>query len=255
MGIKLGVNIDHVATIRNARFKQGSGGHYPCPLKAAAIAEQYGADGITVHLREDRRHIRDADLRALRYQIQTRLNLEMACTEEMIETALLVRPDMVTLVPEKRQELTTEGGLDVLKRMEILSPAIATLQRQGIPVSLFVEPEATQLEACKQAGAQLVELHTGRYCELFEDTQDTRIELERLHQAARVAQTLGLGLNAGHGLHYGNVRPVLDLPGLLELNIGHSLVAEAIFSGLGPAVAKMKSILNATIPPLDHEEM
>lgn len=239
--VKLGINIDHVATIRNAR-----GGRYPDPLRAAEIAEAAGADGITVHLREDRRHIRDADLRDLRYRIKTRLNLEMANTPEMVQTALHVRPDMVTLVPERRQELTTEGGLDVARHQEAIAESVQALQAVQIPVSLFVEPDCAQLDAAKYTGAEFVELHTGRYCELFEDSGSIEGELQRLHTAARYCQEIGLLLNAGHGLHYGNVRPVLDLPGLIELNIGHSIVAEAIFVGLGPAVAQMKRILLQT---------
>lgn len=238
MAIKLGVNIDHVATIRNAR-----GGQYPDPLRAAELAEAHGADGITAHLREDRRHIRDADIRELRRRVRTRLNLEMANTEEMVRTALAVRPDMVTLVPERRQELTTEGGLDVINQREALSQTVHRLNAVGILVSLFVDADPHQIEACQTTGAPFIELHTGPYCEAFEATGQIDAELARLTAAAQQALQLGLRVNAGHGLHYGNVRPVLGLPGLEELNIGHSLVAEAIFIGLGPAVRQMKDLL------------
>jgi pyridoxine 5-phosphate synthase len=236
--VLLGVNIDHVATIRNAR-----GGQYPDPLKAADIAEQHGADGITAHLREDRRHIRDNDIRELRRRVSTRLNLEMANTPEMIDTALLVRPDMVTLVPERRQEITTEGGLDVVGLEPELTHSIAQLNAVGIVVSLFVDPDFEQIKACHRTGAAFIELHTGRYCEAFETGEGLTAQLDALHQGAQQALDLGLRVNAGHGLHYGNVRPILALPGLEELNIGHSLIAEAIFIGLGPAVARMKTIL------------
>jgi pyridoxine 5-phosphate synthase len=238
MHVKLGINIDHVATIRNAR-----GGRYPVPVRAAEIAEAYGADGITIHLREDRRHIRDADLRELRHAVKTRLNLEMANTEEMVQAALAVRPDMVTLVPERRQELTTEGGLDVLSHQTALQTTVTRLQAEGIITSLFVDPNAEQVKASQQTGAAFVELHTGKYCEAYEAIEETAPYLNELFEAAALCKHLKLGLNAGHGLHYGNVRPVLSLPGLVELNIGHSIIAEAIFIGLGPAVQRMKHIL------------
>jgi pyridoxine 5-phosphate synthase len=241
--VLLGVNIDHIATIRNAR-----GVHYPDPLIAADIAEAHGADGITAHLREDRRHIKDADIRELRRRVKTRLNLEMANTEEMVALAETTRPDMVTLVPEKRQEVTTEGGLDVLNHREELGKSLIRLERCHIPVSLFVDPDEAQLEACVALGVPYVELHTGRYCEAVEVGHNIEVELEALMNAARFCQRKGLKLNAGHGLHYGNVRPILDLPGLIELNIGHSLIAEAVFMGLGPAVAKMKAILQEPRP-------
>lgn len=237
--IKLGVNIDHVATIRNAR-----GGAYPCPLRAAELAERHGADGITAHLREDRRHITDADVRALRGRVTTRLNLEMANTPEMVALALMVRPDMVTLVPERRQEVTTEGGLDVITHHDALKLTVQRLQGVGIAVSLFVDPNTPQLEATHATGAVFVELHTGRYCEAFEHGHNMEAELEALMQAAHTTHALGMGLNAGHGLHTGNVRPILELPHLVELNIGHSLVAESVFIGLGEAVQQMKRILS-----------
>jgi pyridoxine 5-phosphate synthase len=237
--ILLGVNIDHVATIRNAR-----GVHYPDPLLAADVAEAFGADGITAHLREDRRHIRDADIRELRRRVKTRLNLEMANTPEMVQTALMVRPDMVTLVPERRAEVTTEGGLDVIANRVALAETIARLTDVGVPVSLFVDPDTAQIQASAEISAPFIELHTGQYCEVFEETGNPEAELAILFKAAEQAKRLGLGLNAGHGIHFGNVRPILALPSLVELNIGHSLIAEAIFMGLGPAVAKMKAILS-----------
>lgn len=237
--IFLGVNIDHVATIRNAR-----GGQYPDPLRAAEIAEAHGADVITAHLREDRRHIRDHDIRELRRRVTTRLNLEMANTEEMILTALSVRPNMVTLVPERRQELTTEGGLDVVGQEAALTGTVHRLNEVGILVSLFVDADAAQIEATHRTGAAFIELHTGQYCEAFEAGEQIPQTLAALHEGARYALELGLRVNAGHGLHTGNVRPILSLPGLEELNIGHSLIAEAIFIGLGPAVQRMKAILS-----------
>jgi pyridoxine 5-phosphate synthase len=243
--ILLGVNIDHIATLRNAR-----GGSYPCPLHAAHVAEHHGADGITVHLREDRRHIRDHDVWELRRQVTTRLNLEMANTPDMVALAALVRPDMVTLVPEKRQELTTEGGLGVISHTQALAESVTKLQGVGIAVSLFVDPDEAQLRACQATGAQFIELHTGRYCEATERATHVAQELEALHNAARLAVELGLRVNAGHGLHYGNVRPILSLAGLEELNIGHSLISEAVFTGLGSAVARMKQVLQSESLPV-----
>ena len=237
--VRLGVNIDHVATIRNAR-----GGLYPCPVRAAHIAEAFGADGITAHLREDRRHIRDADIQALKDQIRTPLNLEMAHTPEMVETALRVKPAMVTLVPERRQELTTEGGLDVIKVQRLIKASVEKLHNEGVQVSLFIDPDLDQLKASHDTGARLIELHTGTYCHAYESAgKAPQAELDKLHEAAVEAKQRGLILNAGHGLHYDNVDPILDLEGLHELNIGHSLVSEAIFTGLGPAVLKMKEKL------------
>ena len=237
--VLLGVNIDHIATIRNAR-----GVHYPCTLTAADTAEAHGADGITSHLREDRRHIKDADIRELRRRIKTRLNLEMANTEEMVALAEAIRPDMVTLVPERRQEVTTEGGLDVLGHREALLRTIERLTAVNVPVSLFVDPDPQQIQASYELGSPYIELHTGKYCEAFEAGTGVQAELQALKESANLAQGLGLGLNAGHGLHYGNVRPILELEGLVELNIGHSIIAEAVFIGLGSAVAKMKHILS-----------
>jgi pyridoxine 5-phosphate synthase len=234
----LGVNIDHVATLRNAR-----GGSYPDPLTAALIAEANGADGITAHLREDRRHIRDADIQALKAQIKTRLNLEMANTPEMIEIALNAKPYMVTLVPERRQELTTEGGLDVIRSLARLKESTDRLQAAGIKVSLFIDPDLRQLEASRQTGAAIVEFHTGTYCEAFGGPRQSSA-LEALMKAAEQAVDWGIEVNAGHGLNYENVQPVLAMPGLVELNIGHSIIAESVFTGLGSAVSRMKALIS-----------
>lgn len=246
--VLLGVNIDHIATIRNAR-----GVHYPDPLTAADIAEAHGADGITAHLREDRRHIKDADIRELRRRVKTRLNLEMANTKEMVALAEAIRPDMVTLVPERRQEVTTEGGLDVITHRDALGRSIQRLTAVNVPVSLFVDPDIAQIQASADLKAPYIELHTGQYCEAFEAGIGVQEALNALHAAALEAQRLGIKLNAGHGLHYGNVRPILELPGLIELNIGHSIIAEAVFIGLGSAVSKMKSILVEHFPKVVEE--
>jgi pyridoxine 5-phosphate synthase len=242
--VLLGVNIDHVATVRNAR-----GGRYPDPIQAAMVAEAHGADGITAHLREDRRHIRDTDIQALKAAIKTRLNLEMANTEEMVQVALQVKPYMVTLVPERRQELTTEGGLDVVSFFEPLQKTIHTLESAGVRVSLFIDADTNQIVAAHSAGAQIIELHTGAYCEAFEvapyheNKPETCIAFNTLKSGTLQAQALGIEVNAGHGLNFDNLPPVLTIPGLVELNIGHSLIAESIFTGLGPAVARMKALL------------
>jgi pyridoxine 5-phosphate synthase len=234
----LGVNIDHVATLRNAR-----GGTVPDPIEAALIAERNGADGITAHLREDRRHIRDKDIENLKSRITTRLNLEMANTEEMVSIALRLKPYMVTLVPERRQELTTEGGLDVITHQIAIQENTKRLQDAGIKVSLFIDANIAQVDASQTSGAILVEFHTGPYCEAF-GTTEQQGKLDLLMQAATHAVSLGLEVNAGHGLNYENVQPVLAMPGLWELNIGHSLVSEAVFSGLGPAVRRMKELIS-----------
>lgn len=235
----LGVNIDHVATLRNAR-----GGTAPDPVAAALIAEEHGADGITAHLREDRRHIRDADMRELKARIATRLNMEMANTPEMVTFALRLRPYMVTLVPEHRQELTTEGGLDVISHREALRGTARKLQDAGIRVSLFVDPDLRQLDASQATGAEIIEFHTGAYCEA-KDVIARQATLDALLGGAQHAMDLGLEVNAGHGLNYENVGPVLALAGLKELNIGHSIISEAIFCGLGPAVRRMKDLLSS----------
>ncbi|GBR27262.1 pyridoxine 5'-phosphate synthase [Gluconobacter japonicus] len=230
--IRLGVNIDHVATLRNAR-----GDAYPDPVDAAKLAIQWGADGITAHLREDRRHIRDADMPRLK-ALTAPLNFEMAATAEMVRIACLLRPHACCLVPEKRAEVTTEGGLDVAGHKEILAPKIARLRDAGIRVSLFIDPDTKQIETAAELGAPVVELHTGAYA------HGKGGELERLHHAAGTVADCGLELHAGHGLTYDNVPPIAKLPGLAELNIGHFLISEAVFSGLGPAVRKMKYLIN-----------
>lgn len=239
----LGVNIDHVATLRNAR-----GTFYPCPVEAAVLATLGGADQITVHLREDRRHITDRDVRVLRDMVQVPFNLEMGCTEEMLAIALKTKPEMVTLVPEKREERTTEGGLDVKARAMELTAATKRLQDAGIPVSLFVEPEAAVLEACKAVGATMVELHTGCYAEAVGQGA-VHAELARLVQATKQAQALGLVVHAGHGLHYRNTQAIAAIPGMHDLNIGHSIVARAVLVGFERAVREMKTLIEASSAP------
>jgi pyridoxine 5-phosphate synthase len=234
--IELGINIDHVATLRNAR-----GTHYPDPIRAALEAEQAGADLITLHLREDRRHIKDADLIALRPLITTRMNLECALTTEMLEIACRVAPHDVCLVPEKRQEVTTEGGLDVLGQMKTIESAVKLLHGQGIRVSLFIDPEPKVLEAAKSLGVKVVELHTGRYADAA--PHEIPHELERITQAAHYGNSLGLRINAGHGLHEANVLPIASIQTIAELNIGHAIVAQAIFKGWKIAIADMKSLI------------
>mgnify|MGYP001021817397 CR=1 FL=1 len=234
----LGVNIDHIANVRQARRTVE-----PDPVSYALLAELGGADGITVHLREDRRHIQDRDVELLRQTVRSRLNLEMAATAEMEAIALRIRPDMVTLVPEKRQEVTTEGGLDVASQQQALTGLVGRLQDSGIGVSLFVDAEASQLEACRATGARWVELHTGAYAEASWSLQPA--ELARLTEGSFIARSLGLRVNAGHGLTYDNVLPVAALPQLAELNIGHYLIGEAIFTGLEPAVLKMRELMDA----------
>ncbi|QWE28193.1 pyridoxine 5'-phosphate synthase [Polynucleobacter sp. AM-7D1] len=234
--LELGINIDHVATLRNAR-----GTIYPDPLKAARLAEEAGADLITLHLREDRRHIKDADLIALRPLIQTRMNLECAVTPEMINIACRVQPHDVCLVPEKREEVTTEGGLDVLGHFQAVQAATAQLKGAGIRVSLFIDPEEKQIQAAKDVGATVVELHTGRYADLSGDQQMQ--ELERIRKAAQFGASIGLRVNAGHGLHEGNVMPVAAIAELSELNIGHAIVAEALFKGWQKAITDMKALM------------
>lgn len=235
---KLGVNIDHVATLRQARRERN-----PDPVEAAALCERAGADGITVHLREDRRHIQEADVRALRRTVTTRLNLEMAATDAMIAFAAELRPDMATLVPERREELTTEGGLDAAAQFERVRAAVETLQiRGGIPVSLFIEPDLRQVEAALRGGAAYVEFHTGAYARLF-GTPEGDAELARITAAAAEARRLGLTVNMGHGLDLDNVRPIAAIEGVSELNIGHSIIARAVFVGLPQAVADMKAAI------------
>jgi len=234
--LELGINIDHVATLRNAR-----GTVYPDPLRAASLAEEAGADLITLHLREDRRHIKDADLLALRPLIKTRMNLECAVTPEMIDIACKVKPHDVCLVPEKREEVTTEGGLDVLGHFEAVKAATKKLVDAGIRVSLFIDPEEKQIQAAKEVGATVVELHTGRYADLSGAEQAK--ELERIRKAAIFGKSIGLRVNAGHGLHEGNVKPVAAITELSELNIGHAIVAEALFKGWQQAIIDMKALM------------
>lgn len=232
--ILLGVNIDHIATLRNARGTQ-----YPDPVHAAEIAERAGADGITIHLREDRRHIKDRDVRILRETIQTRMNLEMAVTDEMVDIALKIRPEYVCLVPEKREELTTEGGLDVKGQLEKIKNATQKLSEAGIKVSLFIDADREQIDAAKACEAPFIELHTGHYADA-ETEQDQQDELKKIAAAASYASDLGITVNAGHGLTYHNVAPIAALPELYELNIGHSIIGRAVFDGLEKAVVDMK---------------
>lgn len=234
--MELGVNIDHVATLRQAR-----GTAYPDPLKAALLAEAAGADAITLHLREDRRHIQDRDVEAIRARIATRMNLEAAVTEEMIAFACRIRPHDVCLVPEKRQELTTEGGLDVVSAFERVKQAVHTLSNQGIRVSLFIDAQVEQIEAARKTGASVIELHTGAYAEAEGEAQAR--ELRRIETAVAHGLRCGLKVNAGHGLHFGNVQAIAAIPGIAELNIGHALVAEAVFMGWQPAIREMQRLM------------
>jgi pyridoxine 5-phosphate synthase len=235
--IKLGVNIDHVATIRQAR-----GTKYPSVVQAALRAEQSGADSITLHLREDRRHMQDADVRALRGLLQTRMNLECAVTDEMIGIALEVAPQDVCLVPERREERTTEGGLDVIGNFANVQAAVKRLSDAGIRVSLFIGPDLAQIDAAKKVGAPVVELHTGTFADA-ENTVDKARELGRIQQAVAHALSLGLVVNAGHGLHYHNVHEIASIEGIEELNIGHAIVAHALFVGWDNAVREMKALM------------
>lgn len=234
--IELGVNIDHVATLRNAR-----GTIYPDPVQAALLAEQAGADVITLHLREDRRHIRDADVEAIRPKLTTRMNLESAVTEEMIDIACRIRPQDVCLVPERRNEVTTEGGLDVIRHFDDIRAAIEKLARHDIRVSLFIDADKEQIKASAEVGAPVIELHTGRYA----DTEGTaqQHEYERIRQAVEIGIKQGLKVNAGHGLHYTNVQAIAEIPDIAELNIGHAIVAHAVFVGWENAVREMKAIM------------
>jgi len=235
--IYLGVNIDHVATVRNAR-----GTYYPEPVHAALMAEQAGADGITVHLREDRRHIIDRDVFILRDTLATRLNFEMAVTEEMLAIAGKLKPHFSCLVPEKRAELTTEGGLEVAGQLSRISDAVTQLKEADILVSLFIDADKKQIEAAAAAGAPYIEIHTGKYAEATQAVVQ-QAELARIAEAAAYASSLGLIVNAGHGLHYHNVQPIAAIPEMYELNIGHAIIARAIFTGLGPAVTEMKRLM------------
>ncbi|HKL56634.1 MAG TPA: pyridoxine 5'-phosphate synthase [Roseovarius sp.] len=240
--LRLGVNIDHVATVRNAR-----GSAYPDPLRAAKLAEEAGADGITAHLREDRRHISDVDIERLVQGLERPLNFEMAATGEMQEIALRHKPHAVCIVPEKREERTTEGGLDVAGDDNRLADFIAPLSAAGCRVSLFIGHEARQIEAAARIGAAVVELHTGAYCDFHAEgeTDKRDAELEALKAGAKLAHGLGLEVHAGHGLTYDTVTPIAAIPELVELNIGHFLIAEAIFDGLGPAITRMRALMDA----------
>jgi pyridoxine 5-phosphate synthase len=239
--IRLGVNIDHVATIRNAR-----GGRHPDPVRAARIAATAGADGITAHLREDRRHIADSDIDRLSRDIELPLNLEMAATDEMLEIALRHRPHAACIVPEKREERTTEGGIDAARQQQRLEPLVRTLAQAGIRVSLFVEPDLLQLEAAKSLGAPVVELHTGAYCDAAAsgDAKKAERHLSAITAAAFAGASLGLEIHAGHGLGFETVGPVAAIPEIRELNIGHFLIGEAIFSGLDGAIRRMRALMD-----------
>jgi pyridoxine 5-phosphate synthase len=235
--IKLGLNIDHVATLRQVRHAR-----YPNLIRAALICEEAGADAITLHLREDRRHIQDADVTALRGMLQTRMNLECAVTDEMIANALRIRPHDICLVPERREELTTEGGLDVVRHFDAVKQATGRCLDAGIRVSLFVDADEKQLDASRKLGAPVVEIHTGKYADA--DSEPAREhELARIQRAVEHGHALGLQVNAGHGLNYHNVRPIVSIPRIAELNIGHAIVAEALFIGLEQAVRNMKALL------------
>src|SRR3954447_9334062 len=236
--IALGINIDHVATLRQARRAR-----YPDPVHAALAAEMAGADLITLHLREDRRHVQIQDVKALKEVIKTRMNLEMAVTDEMLDLARHVRPPDCCLVPEKRQEITTEGGLDAASQVQRLKEATSLLVVAGIRVSLFIDPDPHQIEAAVQIGAPVVELHTGAYAESAGSQQAT--ELQRILAGARLASSLGLEVHAGHGLTYHNVQPIAAIPEIVELNIGHAIIARAVFSGLDAAVRDMKALMLA----------
>lgn len=234
--VLLGVNIDHVATLRQAR-----GTRYPDPVQAAIEAEQAGADGITVHLREDRRHIQERDIRLLAEVLQTRMNLEMAITDEMLAFAGEIRPAHVCLVPERREELTTEGGLDVAGNLARVQQAVEQLAGYGCEVSLFIDADPRQIEAARDAGTPVIELHTGHYADASGAEQDR--ELVRIREGVAYARKLGLVVNAGHGLHYHNVEPIAAIPGINELNIGHAIIARALFSGLAAAVTEMRTLI------------
>jgi len=234
---KLGLNVDHIATVRQAR-----GGIEPDPVTAAALGELAGAEGITIHLREDRRHIQDRDLEILRRTVKTKLNLEMAATQEMVRIALKVKPEQVTLVPEKRQELTTEGGLDVIVHAKLISDAVKRLRDGGIVVSLFVDPNQEQVKAANKTGADCIEIHTGAYAEAAGWTAQER-ELEAIDTAIKLARKVGLGVNAGHGLNYVNIKPLAAIGGIEEYNIGHSIIARAMLVGLDRAVKDMVELI------------
>lgn len=235
--ILLGVNVDHVATLRQARGTT----RYPDPVQAALLAEQAGADGITVHLREDRRHIQQRDVELIQERCQTRLNFEMAATDAMLEFALSLKPHFCCLVPEKREELTTEGGLDVVKHFTLIKVAVDALMAKGIEVSLFIDANHDQIAAAKETGAEWIEIHTGRYAEA--KPRDMRAELLLIQEAATLAHQIGLKVNGGHGLNYHNVQAIAAIPEMIELNIGHAIIAESVFVGLKDAVSRMKQLM------------
>jgi pyridoxine 5-phosphate synthase len=235
--IRLGVNVDHVATVRQARRVD-----VPDPVEAALMAERAGADGITVHLREDRRHIQERDVQLLRQRLQTKLNLEMAVSPSMLAFAENLRPDDACFVPEKREELTTEGGLDVVSHRQKIREAAQRLQGRGVRVSLFVDPETAQIEASRDAGAHAVEIHTGAFCNAV--GVERKDQLEAILEASKLAQSLGLEVHGGHGLNYDNVLAIAEIPEMAELNIGHSIIARAIIAGIEQAVREMKGLLN-----------
>lgn len=235
--LRLGVNVDHVATVRNAR-----GGIHPDPLRAALLAQEAGADGITAHLREDRRHIRDNDIAAIKDGISIPLNFEMAATEEMVSIALETRPNAACIVPERREEVTTEGGLAVSGNEDRLLALLAPLKQEGIRISLFIEPSEREIEAAAAVGADIIELHTGRYCH---DIAGRNAELKRIEKGAVLAQELGIECHAGHGLDYETVGPIAAIPQMEELNIGHFLIGESLFAGMPSAIAKMREIMRA----------
>lgn len=241
-GLKLGVNIDHVATLREARYRGLPSGE-PDPVEAALIAEQAGAAGITAHLREDRRHIIDRDVRRLRDSIRTRLNLEMAVVPEIIQIALGIRPDIVCLVPEKRTEVTTEGGLDVAGNEPLIRDTCSRMRDAGIEVSLFLDPDPVQVESAARTGAEFIELHTGAYAEAFDQKRERNVELERLVAASKQAHGLGLKVNAGHGLNVRNLPLLHIVPHMIELNIGHSIMSRAIFVGLPQAIREFLAVM------------
>lgn len=237
---RLGVNIDHVATIRNAR-----GSAHPSPVKAAQLAQKYGANGITIHLREDRRHIRDEDLSAIKKSIKLPINLEMAATKEMLEIALRTMPHAVCIVPEKRSEVTTEGGLNVIKYAKILAPMIKQLHAKKILVSLFIDANEAQIKACANINANIVEIHTGEFCHLFEINKiAAQKEFAKIKKCSELAVKLGLECHAGHGLNYETAKKIVKIKEISELNIGHFIIGEAIFDGLEKVIGKMKKVIN-----------
>ncbi len=239
---RLGVNVDHVATVREARK-----GKSPDPVIAASLAELAGADGIVVHLREDRRHVQERDVRRLRETIQTKLDLEMAATEEMVRIASEIKPELVTFVPERREELTTEGGLNVILTQKALRRAIDFLHEQKIAVALFIDPESRQIEAASEILADAVEIHTGRYANAVADSKDQRAELHQIMESVKLASKLGMIINAGHGLHYGNVVPIAQIPEIVELNIGHSIISRAVLVGIESAVREMRTLIRGAV--------